>query len=157
MSGYARFINWFSTTPVGSWIARTLAARVDPWVYRLSKGRFTSTGTPTIPQLILTTTGRKSGAKRDVQLGYLRDGSDYILVASNFGQQHHPAWALNLAASPQASVYVGGQDVSVVARRVSDAEKERLWPRLVAVIPQFSVYITRTDRNIRVFRLTPTP
>jgi deazaflavin-dependent oxidoreductase (nitroreductase family) len=154
-SPYARWVNWFSTTSVGSWIARTFAARVDPWIYRVSGGRFTSTGALTIPQLVLTTTGRKTGKRHDVQLGYLADGRDCLVVASNFGQAHHPAWSYNLAANPLASVYVDGKDIPVTAERVPDDEKERLWPRLVAVVPQFAVYVTRTDRNIRVFRLRP--
>ena len=155
MNRYARLVNRFSTTPVGSWIARTLAARVDPWIYRATGGRFTSTGTLTIPQLVLTTVGRKSGERREVQLGYVADGADYLVVASNFGQAHHPAWSYNLAANPAASVYVGGRDIPVKAERLSDEEKERVWPRLVDVVPQFAVYVGRTDRNIRVFRLRP--
>ena len=71
MGRYARFVNWFSTTRVGTIVASTLAARLDPIVYRLSGGRFTSTGPLTIPQLVLTTTGRKSGQRRAVSLGYL--------------------------------------------------------------------------------------
>lgn len=155
MSRYANILNWLSTTRPGGWLARTFAARLDPWVYRRTKGRLTSTGVLTIPQMILTTTGRKSGALREVQLGYVRDGGDFLVVASNFGRQRHPAWSHNLAAHPEASVYVDGRDLDVVARRVSDAEKKALWPRLVSVIPQFAVYAERTDRNIQVFRLSP--
>ena len=39
--------------------------------------------------------------------------------------------------------------------RYQDAEKDALWPKLDAVIPQFRVYRKRTDRNIRIFRLKP--
>jgi deazaflavin-dependent oxidoreductase (nitroreductase family) len=150
---YGDFVNRFSTTRVGSWIARRLAARVDPHLYRWSKGRFTSTGPPTIPQLILTTVGRKTGRPRSVQLGYLADGGDHVVVASNFGQGHHPAWSHNLLADPRATVEVDGRTETVVAERLSAAEKAALWPRLVAVVPQFDVYVTRTDRSINVFRL----
>ena len=37
---------------------------------------------------------------------------------------------------------------------LSDAEKERVWPAIKDTIPQMNVYEGRTDRNIRVFRLT---
>ena len=40
----------------------------------------------------LTTTGRKSGPARTVPLTYFRDGDRLVLVASNAGQDHHPAW-----------------------------------------------------------------
>jgi len=155
MSLYANTVNWFSTTRLGGWIARRLAARVDPFLYRVSGGRFTSTGTLTIPQLVLTTIGRKTGEARTVQLGYFADGGDFVIVASNFGQPRHPAWAYSLLANPAASIYVDGHDVGVHARQVSDDEKSALWPRLVRVIPRFGVYVTRTHRNVKVFRLTP--
>jgi deazaflavin-dependent oxidoreductase (nitroreductase family) len=155
MGLYARFVNWFSTTRPGTWIASRIAARLDPVVYRLSGGRFTSTGPLTIPQLVLTTTGRRSGQRRTVSLGYLADGPDFVVVASNFGKAHHPAWSYNLDATPVASVNVRGRDVSVRATRLADDEKRAIWPRLVGIIPQFRVYVTRTDRNIKVYRLRP--
>lgn len=150
---YREFMNWFSTTPVGSRIARHLAARIDPWLYRVSGGRITTTGVPTIPQLVLTTIGRKSGQPRSVQLGCLAYDGDWFVVASNFGQARHPAWAHNLLGNPNASVHSGREEVAVRAEKVSDDEKAALWPRLVAVIPQFNAYVQRTDRNIMVFRL----
>lgn len=155
MGAYARFVNWFSTTRLGTWIASRIAARLDPVVYRLSGGRFTSTGPLTIPQLVLTTTGRRSGERRSVSLGYLADGDAFVVVASNFGKAHHPAWSHNLDAGPAASVNLNGRDVAVRAERLGDAEKAAVWPRLVRIIPQFDVYVTRTDRNIKVYRLRP--
>lgn len=152
---YARFVNWFSTTRPGTWVASRLAARLDPVVYRLSRGRFTSTGPLTIPQLVLTTTGRKTGVHRSVSLGYLADGDDLVVVASNFGKPHHPAWSHNLDATPAARVTVDGREVAVRAERLDDAAKAAIWPRLVAIIPQFGVYVTRTDRSIKVYRLRP--
>jgi deazaflavin-dependent oxidoreductase (nitroreductase family) len=154
--GYKDLVNRFSVTPPGRWLARRVLSPLDPLVYRLTGGRFTAAGPPTIPQIILTTTGRKSGKRRSVQLGFLRDGKDYFVVASNFGQAHHPAWAYNLAAEPEATVTDGPREVPVRAERLSAEEKALVWPRLEAVVPQYRVYITRTDRDIRVFRLRPT-
>jgi len=151
--GYRNVVNRFSTTRVGGWITRKTAAHVDPWIYRRTKGRMTFTGVPTIPQLVLTTTGRKSGKARSVQLGYLVDDGDFVVVASNFGQEHHPAWSYNLEADPAATVEVDGRRVDVTASAVGSEEKDRLWPRLDEVVPQFRVYRDRTDRDIRIFRL----
>jgi hypothetical protein len=41
------------------------------------------------------------------------------------------------------------------ARRASDAEKAALWPRLVAMYPDYADYQARTSRNIPVMILTP--
>ncbi len=150
---YRDFINWFSVTPVGRWIAKTLASRVDPALYKLSGGRFTSTGPLTIPQLTLTTIGRKSGKERVVQLGYTEDGNDVLVVASNFGGTNHPAWSHNLDAHPEAKIRLGAEDKEVVAKRLTDSEKATVWPKIERTIPQMKSYKTRTSRNIKVYRL----
>lgn len=153
--GYKDAMNRFSSTRFGSWVARNTAARVDPFIFKLSGGRLTSIGPKTIPQLVLTTTGRKSGKARSVQLGFLQDGDDYVVVASNFGQEHHPAWSLNLMSNPRATIQVGKEPVAVTAAQLADDEKSAIWSRVAGVIPQMHTYIKRTDRNIRLFRLKP--
>lgn len=154
-AGYRAWVNRFSTTAVGRWLARSVAARLDPVIYRLSGGRFTTTIVPSLPMLVLTTTGRRTGRPRSVQLAYLRDGDDLVVVASNFGEPRHPGWMHNLLARSRASVLVDGERREVVADTVTDAELEALWPRLDALVPQFETYRARTDRDIVVFRLRP--
>lgn len=152
---YRDLVNRFSTTRLGSWLARTVSARLDPWLFTRTGGRWTSVGHPTIPQITLATTGRTTGERREVQLAYLADGDDYVVVASNFGQAHHPGWMYNLEADPRAQVFTGTEWVDVMAEQVAEDDKAALWPRLCEVVPQFDVYVTRTDRSIRVFRLHP--
>lgn len=151
---YRNFINWFSVTPVGRWIASRLSARLDPILYKLSGGRLTSVGPQVIPQLVLTTTGRKSGKERTVQLGYTEDGADVLVVASNFGGKNHPAWSYNLDANPRAKIQLGSEIKEVVAKRLTDSEKAILWPKIADTIPQMKSYVTRTERNIKVYRLS---
>ncbi len=151
---YRDFVNNFSVTPVGRWIAKNFAARVDPFIYKVTGGRFTVTGPPTIPMLSLTTIGRKSGKERTVQLGYAEDGEDLLIVASNFGGTNHPAWSYNLDANPQAKIRLGPELKDVVARRITDSEKAILWPKIADTIPQMHSYEKRTERNIKVYRLS---
>src|SRR5258708_38615749 len=54
--------------------------------------------------LLLTTTGRKSGLSRTQPLTYVRSGDDLILTASNWGNDHPPAWYLNMLAHPRVHV-----------------------------------------------------
>ena len=150
---YRDFLNDFSVTPAGRWLIRVFASKVDPLVYKLSGGRFTSSGPLTIPQLTLTTIGRKSGKERATQLGYTEDGDDLLVVASNMGSANHPAWSYNLDANPNAKVRLGSENMEVVATRLTDSEKAILWPKIVATIPQMKTYVTMTDRNIKVYRL----
>ncbi|RMF16006.1 MAG: nitroreductase family deazaflavin-dependent oxidoreductase [Candidatus Dadabacteria bacterium] len=153
--GYRDQVNRFASTRLGSWIGSTLAARLDPWLYRISGGRLTTTLVPTLPMLLLTTTGRKSGKPRTVQIAYTEDDGTWLVVASNWGKEHHPAWSLNLEANPQANVQIGSEQIPVIAHRLSDDEKAAVWDRLVANVPNYGSYVERTDRNIRVYRLIP--
>ena len=54
-----------------------------------------------MPVVKLTTTGRKSGKKRDTMLtSPLQDGDKVVLIASYGGDDRHPAWYLNLRDTP---------------------------------------------------------
>lgn len=155
MGIYARTVNRFSSTRAGSWLVKHLAAKVDPVIFKATNGRFTMTGKPTLPMLALTVLGRKSGEPRTVQLAYHQDGDSYLVVASAMGQEQHPAWRYNLEAADTASVQLRGRVVEVRPTVLTDAEKDELWPVIAETIPQMHTYKARTDRNIRVFRLTP--
>lgn len=150
---YARLVNRFSATRAGSWLVKHVVSKVDPVIFKATKGRFTMGGPPTLPMLALTTTGRRSGEPRTVQLAYHRDGDDLLVVASNMGQVHHPAWRLNLEADPRGRVLMRGETFDVTATLFAPEEKARLWPAVKATIPQMRTYEARTDREIGVFRL----
>jgi F420H(2)-dependent quinone reductase len=126
---------------------------LNVWLYRLSGGRVMGK-MGTAPILLLTTTGRKSGRSRTAPLLYLKDDRSLVLVASLGGAPKHPAWFLNLAANPEVTVQIGSQRSSATARRASAEEKARLWPRLVAMYPQYADYQKRTTREIPVVILT---
>lgn len=105
--------------------------------------------------LLLTTTGRKSGKQRTKPLGYVKDGDDYLLAASNAGNDFFPSWWLNLKNNPVAEIQVGGQRLTVNARKASPEERERLFPKFVAVFKGYAGYEKKTDREIPVVILTP--
>ena len=151
--GYKEFINGFAVTPVGRWLAKNVSSRLDPFLYRISGGRFTSSGPLTIPQLTLTTIGRKSGKERVVQLGYHDDGDSWLIIASNFGGERHPAWSYNLDANPECVMRLGSEDKKVIARRLEDDEKVDALAKIERSIPLISTYKTRTSRNLKIYRL----
>lgn len=113
-------------------------------------------GVPYIPTLLLTTIGRKSGELRSNALYYLRDGDDYILVASKAGSPSHPDWFRNLEADAHAWVVVGRRGVPVLAEVVDEAERARLWGPLVAMWPRYEDHQQRASpRVVPVVRLRP--
>ena len=102
----------------------------------------------------MTATGRSSGQPRSVHLACVEHDGDYLVVASAMGQQKHPAWRYNIEANPEVQVQMRGERFDARARVLTDSEKEEVWSEIRAAIPQISVYEQRTDRNIRVFRLS---
>ncbi len=128
---------------------------VDRALTRATRGRFTLIGPRIVPQLLLTTTGRRSGEPRTSPLLYARDGAAYVVAGSNWGQPRHPAWSANLLADAVATVTVGGVAIRVVATLANGAERERLWALMVGVWPAYDDYAARSGRDIRVFRLDP--
>ena len=102
------------------------------------------------PVLLLTTTGRKSGQRRTRPLLYLRDGDNMVVVASNGGNDRHPAWWLNLDKNPEAEVRVGNEKKRVRAEKANEDERSRLWPLVVKMYPRFEDYQKGTGREIPV-------
>jgi F420H(2)-dependent quinone reductase len=76
------------------------------WMYRVSGGKLGKSFFDS-PILLLTTTGRRTLQPRTWPLTYLPEGNRLIVIASNGGQPNHPAWYLNLRATPQVSVQLG--------------------------------------------------
>ena len=110
------------------------------------------------PSLMLRTTGRRSGSPRTAVLIYARDGADFVLVASNDGQDRPPAWFLNVEANPAVGVQVARRRADGRARVVEqgDARYARLW-RLVndGNHRRYEGYQRRTTRPIPIIVVTP--
>ncbi len=150
------FIVWLSTNSVATWIIKHVASRLDPLIFKATNGRFTSMGPPAMPMLTLTTIGRRSGRPRSIQLACIEHEGDWLVVASAMGQQKHPAWRYNIEANPKLQIQMRGERFDARAQLLTDSEKEEVWADIRRAIPQMNVYETRTDRNIRVFRLSRT-
>ncbi|WP_163513056.1 nitroreductase family deazaflavin-dependent oxidoreductase [Fodinicola acaciae] len=107
-----------------------------------------------VPTLLLTVVGRKTGTKRRTALIYGKDGDDYLLVASKGGAPKNPLWYENLVANPDVELQVGSDVFEATARTATAEEKERLWPGLVEIWPDYANYQKKTDRDIPVVILT---
>lgn len=130
---------------------------LDQLVYRLSGGRTTATSfLAGVEITMLTTTGAKSGLRRTLPVIGLPDGEDTILIASNFGRPHNPAWYYNLRANPHATISMKGTSREVVARELSGSEREIGYRRGEEIFPGFTQYRRwAAHRQIPVLRLKP--
>lgn len=125
-------------------------------VYRLTRGRLMGRFPGGGPVCLVTFTGRKTGKKRTIGLIHtLDEHGNLILIASQGGMSKHPVWYFNLKANPDIEVNYRGQVRRLRAEQIEDAEKQRLWPIIVANHEGFDEYQERTTRNIPVFVCKP--
>ena len=147
----SRLLNWaVRLGPLAKW-ASSLHARL----YRLTGGRFLPRWAEGIPVLSLTTTGRKSGRPRSTAIVYVEDGDALAVMPSNAGSDAAPAWWLNLQAKPEAVVHLKGERRRVRARRATQEEQNRLWPRLKESYSGFEAYQDFTEREQPIVLLEP--
>jgi deazaflavin-dependent oxidoreductase (nitroreductase family) len=127
----------------------------DLLLHKVSRGRMGLLTMAGFPNLMLTTTGRKTGARRSVCLLYVPRGDDYVVVASNMGQSEHPAWSANLLADPHADVLERGRTVQVNAQYVTGDSRAAIWRHVVASWPDYETYAERAgNRELRIFVLS---
>jgi deazaflavin-dependent oxidoreductase (nitroreductase family) len=131
-----------------------LITSVHRFLYRISNGRI-GARTGKVDVLLLETVGRKTGRLRSTPLLYVRDGANWVVVASNAGDDRHPAWWLNLQSRPEARIQVRDERHAIHARRATGDEGERLWPRLVTAYKSYDAYRDRTRREIPIVVLEP--
>jgi proline iminopeptidase len=112
-------------------------------------------GEITVPALLLTTTGRKSGEKFIFPLYYGTDGDRYFVVASKGGAPEHPGWYRNLLANPDVEVQVGTKKLKARARTATGDERARLWKKALEYWPPYADYQLKTEREIPVVVLDP--
>lgn len=105
--------------------------------------------------LLLVTKGRRSGRPRSSPLMYFQfeESGDLIIVATNYGQDHHPDWYLNIAADPFVVVETRGERFAAEARITQGEERAELYDKTAAANPRFSRYRAATNRRIPVIAL----
>lgn len=123
--------------------------------YRETGGEVGHEWQPGVYTLLLTTTGRKSGEPYTTPLIYGEDGDDYVIVASKGGADDHPDWYHNLVANSQVEIQVGSEVMTATARTVGPDDKQRLWPGMAQIWPDYDDYAAKTDRDIPVVVLSP--
>jgi deazaflavin-dependent oxidoreductase (nitroreductase family) len=119
--------------------------------------KMTQPGRPeiSVPSLLLTTTGRKSGEKFIFPLFYGDIGNSCFVVASKGGAPQHPGWYRNILANPEVEVQVGTKKIKARARTATGDERDRLWQKGLEFWPPYADYQKKTERQIPVVVLDP--
>lgn len=110
-----------------------------------------------MPVLELTTVGRRSGRPRSVMLtSPVQEGPALVVVASRGGDDEPPQWLLNVQDNPDVEVSLrGGPRQRMRGRVATLAERERLWPMVIADHANYAGYQRRTTREIALVILEP--
>jgi len=156
-NSFQKTVRRFAASGPGSWLFARVLHHIDRPVYRLSGGRHTLASLLSgLPVVMLTTTGARSGASRSVPvLGFPTDDG-LVVIASNFGQDTHPAWYHNLRANPDGEVEVEGVRRPFRAVEAEGEQRDRIWRQGLKVYPGWSTYERRAShRRIAVFILGP--
>ena len=98
--------------------------------------------------LLLTTIGAKSGQPRVMPLAYTTDGGHIVVAASKAGAPTNPDWYHNLVANPEVTVEVGKESFQARAVVAEESERERLYAKMVQLMPGFGEYQQKTTRKI---------
>lgn len=107
-------------------------------------------------QVSLTTTGRKTGQPRTVDLGAIPEGDGWIVIGSSGGADVDPSWWLNMVANPDVTLRVAGKVIKVRMQQITDPrDRQRIWNNVVASSPGYAEYQERTSRVIPLGWLRP--
>ena len=124
-------------------------------ILKVSGGRWLNRplGMPTVE---LHTVGRKSGKQRATLLtAPIHDDRHTVLIASKGGDDRNPEWYLNLVANPDIDLTIDGDTRPMRARTASEAEKDEMWPAIVAANKGYAGYQKKTTRPIPVVICEP--
>lgn len=146
---------------ISGWVEQQIGApllRLHNAIYKGTNGRIGHRIPGGPVNLLLHTTGAKTGKARTTSLSYSRDGDDYLIVASKGGDPRSPGWYHNLKANPNIEINVGPKRFGVTARPVlpDDPDYARLWQIVNKnAANRYEGYQRRTSRPIPVIVLTP--
>ena len=109
-----------------------------------------------LPVIVVTNKGSQTEAIRKTPLMRVKDGNNYVLVASKGGAPKNPVWVYNLRADTNVEIQDETETHTMRVREVQDdGERARLWEVAVAAFPNYDEYQTRTSRKIPVFLAEP--
>lgn len=152
-------IHTIASSRIGAKCFSPLQHHLDRGFLKLTGGRRTLTSIVSgLPVVMLTTTGARSGKSRTVPLLCIQRGNSadqFAIIASNWGQKHHPAWYHNLKADPRARCSFGKWTGQYSAHEATGEEYRAFWQCAMDTYPGFPLYQKRAgDRHIPIFVMT---
>jgi deazaflavin-dependent oxidoreductase (nitroreductase family) len=158
-NGFHRLVWKVSSSRPGSWAFARSLHHVDRLLLRATRGRVTVPSLLAgLPVITLTTTGARTGKRREVPLVGVPHGDDLAVIGTRFGQANTPGWWFNLRADPHAEVGWRGRTAAVAAREAEGAERDEVWDQGCRLYAGYQAYARRiTGREVHVMVLEARP
>lgn len=140
-----------------NWLPRfaPYIVRLDMFLRKLTRGRFTLLTLSGLPELFLTVAGRKSGIPRTTPLLCVPHEGGWLIAGSNWGQPKPPMWVGNLEAADEATVGFHGRDTVVTPRLMEGEKRAELFQVMLGTWPNYSMYERKSERELKIFHLVP--
>jgi deazaflavin-dependent oxidoreductase (nitroreductase family) len=74
--------------------------------------------------LYLTTTGRKTGLAREIEIWFVESNGRYFVLAEHF---HRASWVKNILANPRVALRMGGRQFAAHARVLDEDADAEAW------------------------------
>jgi deazaflavin-dependent oxidoreductase (nitroreductase family) len=103
----------------------------------------------------LTHTGAKSGVTRTSTVVYFTDADRVIVIASNFGVPHRPAWYYNVKAHPEVTLSGRGFGGSFHAEELVGPERDRLFQLATGASSPYDHYQRTARKPVPVIAFHP--
>ena len=137
--------------------ARPIAELLEALLRFVTAGRVGVLDLTGVPCVRITTKGRKTGLARTATVQYVPVDDGLVLVGSNWGRPHHPAWSTNLQAAERVTVRNHGHFFTAQPRLLTGEERDKTWTTVLAHWPNYQIAQDRAGgREFRLFLLTPT-
>ena len=111
---------------------RASAEALEALLRFASNGRVGVLDLAGLPNVQITTSGRKTGLARTATVQYVLDGDRLVLVGSNWGRERHPSWSANLKATERVIVRRRGHRFVAKVRLLTGVERDKAWATAVA-------------------------
>jgi len=109
-----------------------------------------------VPCLVLTTTGARTGQARSVPLFCLTIDGRLTIIGSMGGAHRNPPWLHNLLKTPDVIIEKDGESFRATAIVMDGQERDYFFQKFCEAYPIFSEYQTGTSRTIPIVELKRT-
>ena len=121
--------------------------------FRSNRGATAMFGTDLV---LLHTVGARSGEPRVHPVMAIREGDDWLVIASAAGNPKSPAWYFNLVANPAVSIETPDGEVEVLAAELDGDEWDAAWRAFTTRSAALERYVQHAEgRQFPILRLSP--